>query len=126
MLNLKDCEHPKLSKTEVCESCPAPFGWTDLALCAYEQLDLMYPDETDIDSIIKCKSICSKCPVRGFCLELGWSEEYGIWGGFVPFERKRLRKIFNVKHKKVQDRRKMIRTIAYRLIQGENNGITSN
>ena len=115
-MNLKDCNHAKLNKSEVCATCPAPFGWTQHALCVYEKLDKMYPEESDIDSIVECKTLCSNCPVRGFCLELGWSDDYGIWGGFIPSERKRLRKIFNVKHKNIQDRRSMIRTIAYRLI----------
>ena len=116
MLNLKDCAHAKLNKAEVCAICPAPFGWQHHALCTDDKQDLMYPEESDIDSIIKCKTLCSNCPVRGFCLEIGWSDDWGIWGGFVPSERKLLRKIFNVKHKTIQDRRKMIRTIAHRLI----------
>lgn len=78
--------------------------------------DEMYPaDQDDQVAIIKCKTICSRCPVRGYCLELGWSEEWGIWSGFTPQERKRLRKIFSLNNKSKEEIRLMIRTIGHRL-----------
>lgn len=37
---------------------------------------------------------CKNCPVRNLCLEYAManSEEYGIWGGLTPMDRKRLRR----------------------------------
>jgi hypothetical protein len=44
------------------------------------------------------------------------NEDYGIWGGFTTTERKRLRKVFDLRHKEPKEIRKMIRTIAHRMI----------
>lgn len=30
---------------------------------------------------------CAQCPVRLACLEAGWNEEFGVWGGWSPQER---------------------------------------
>ncbi len=38
------------------------------------------------------RSICRGCSVRGPCLEAGWTESDGCWGGFAPAERIRLRR----------------------------------
>jgi len=80
-----------------------------------EDLDFMFPDETNPMQVSKCKALCNNCPVKGFCLEIGWSDDFGIWAGFTTNERKRLRRVFSVKDKSVIDRRSMIRTIAHRL-----------
>lgn len=75
----------------------------------------MFPDETNVIELAFSKSICMNCPVKGFCLEIGWSEENGIWAGFSTNERKRLRKVFSLKGKTLHERRTMIRTIAHRI-----------
>ena len=36
----------------------------------------------------KAKALCARCPVRRECLEYGIDEDYGIWGGSLPSERK--------------------------------------
>jgi WhiB family transcriptional regulator, redox-sensing transcriptional regulator len=115
-MNLKDCAHKKLAKTQVCATCTAPKGWEHFAQCTIQNLDAMYPDDSNVIAVAKAKRICSNCPVKGFCLELGWNEDYGIWGGFTSNERKRLRKVFDLKHKEPKEIRKMIRTIAHRMI----------
>jgi WhiB family redox-sensing transcriptional regulator len=40
------------------------------------------------------KKICSECPVKNLCLEyaLEQQEEFGIFGGLTPGERRRLRR----------------------------------
>lgn len=76
----------------------------------------MYPEDQDLLAIAKAKKICMNCPVKGFCLELGWNEDYGIWAGFTPTERKRLRKVFDLTQKNQKEARRMIRTIAHRMI----------
>lgn len=80
-----------------------------------EDLDFMFPDETNPMLVSKCKGLCQNCPVKGFCLEIGFNDDFGIWAGFTTAERKRLRKVFSLKDKSKIDRRVMIRTIAHRL-----------
>ena len=36
----------------------------------------------------KAKALCVRCPVRKKCLEYGIEEDYGVWGGALPSERK--------------------------------------
>ena len=40
----------------------------------------------------KAKALCDECPVQAECLEAGMDEEYGIWGGLSPKQRRRLKK----------------------------------
>ena len=54
------------------------------------------------------------CPVRGFCLEEGWNDKWGIWGSFTAAERVRLKKAFPLS-KDIKQRRQVIRVIAHRL-----------
>ena len=34
--------------------------------------------------------ICKPCPVKAQCLEAGWGDPYGIWGGTTPAQRRSL------------------------------------
>lgn len=117
MLNLKPCAHKTLNKSQICGTCEAPKDWQHLAHCTFQDPDLLYPEETDEKAVSIAKSICSNCPVKGFCLELGWSDDWGVWAGLTSVERKKLRKVFNIKDKSKIDRRLAIRTIAYRFIK---------
>lgn len=38
------------------------------------------------------REICLRCPVMAKCLQVGMFEEYGIYGGTTPEQRKRLRR----------------------------------
>ena len=38
------------------------------------------------------REICLRCPVIALCLKVGLREEYGIWGGTTPEQRKRLKR----------------------------------
>lgn len=38
------------------------------------------------------REICLRCPVMGKCLQVGMYEDYGIWGGSTPEQRRRIRK----------------------------------
>jgi hypothetical protein len=55
-----------------------------------------------------------RCPVRGYCLEMGWNDRWGIWGSFTSIDRERIRRAFKLPEK-AKDRRKIIRIIAHRL-----------
>jgi len=37
------------------------------------------------------KEICMRCPVVSECLQVGVYEDFGIWGGTTPQQRKRIR-----------------------------------
>jgi hypothetical protein len=36
--------------------------------------------------------ICQGCPVQPYCLEAGWMDQHGIWGGWTPEARRQHRK----------------------------------
>lgn len=70
------------------------WGWQDAAACRGEDIELFFgPDgerqpEREVRER-KAKAICSRCPVRGECLEYALSkpERYGVWGGLNEDER---------------------------------------
>lgn len=69
--------------------------WMDEAGCAGIGSDWWYPparrDGSD-DSGREAKRVCRSCPVRVECLEyaLAINEEFGIWGGLTPGERRKI------------------------------------
>lgn len=112
---LKDCNHPVIEGTQICGSgCPKPDDWQTHAKCLDVDPEMFFCEADDIPAIKKAIRICLSCPVRGFCLEDGWTNKFGVWGSFTAIERERLRKAFPMpndpKHK-----RKVIRVIAHRL-----------
>lgn len=73
---------------------PRP-AWMDEADCAGIGSDWWYPRaREDRASEIgrEAKRVCRNCPVRLECLEyaLDIKEEYGIWGGLTPGERRKI------------------------------------
>ncbi len=111
---LKDCNHKPIEGTDICADCPKPDDWQIKARCLDHDPELFFCEADDIPKIKQAVRICLGCPVRGFCLEDGWTNKWGIWGSFTAAERERLRKAFpmpnDVKHK-----RRVIRVIAHRL-----------
>jgi hypothetical protein len=66
-------------------------AWTDRALCAEIGVEPYF------NNYERAKASCLGCPVLNECLEwaLGfdeWMDQYGIFGGTSPSERKRLRR----------------------------------
>ena len=67
-------------------------------LCATEDPDLWFPefDERTADyahQADEAKEICAVCPIKSECLDYALTyEEYGIWGGATPSERRQIRK----------------------------------
>lgn len=41
------------------------------------------------------KFVCEHCPVLRECAEAGWEEEYGLWGGMTPKDRRNKRYALN-------------------------------
>jgi len=90
----------------------APDGWKQLATCGtLKDKDVMFPDEEDLVGVTIAKSICQLCPVRHFCLEVGWVEDHGIWGGFSSSDRQRLKRWLKLPHRAAPARR-LVRTLA--------------
>lgn len=66
--------------------------WVQDALCAQVDPDLFFVELGS--SASPARAICSKCPVAKMCLEeaLANNEEYGVWGGLTPPQRKEMRR----------------------------------
>lgn len=67
-----------------------PPEWTQDALCAQVDTDLFYPEQGG--STREAKAICARCPVAARCLAyaLEHNERYGIWGGVVERDRRKM------------------------------------
>lgn len=65
-------------------------GWRAEAACREADVELFFA--TDEDSQSEALDMCRTCPVRDACLDhaLTAREPYGIWGGTVEQDRKRL------------------------------------
>jgi WhiB family redox-sensing transcriptional regulator len=75
-----------------------------LALCKGEDVDMFYPPEYKHLTLVErkywrdrvgvAKALCAECPLREQCLK--WAidngEVFGVWGGYTPRERRRLRR----------------------------------
>jgi hypothetical protein len=74
-----DARHPSIDE-----------DWRVAAACSVPTVDpeIMYPHDSEDPTIARV--ICQECPVRPACLEDGLEEEWGVWGGYTPTERKRL------------------------------------
>lgn len=60
--------------------------WQFQALCTPDHFDLMFSELPS--KVARMKAICAECPVQSDCLQFGLSDEYGIFGGLTPSERK--------------------------------------
>ena len=65
--------------------------WRDQALCAEVDPEIFFVEKGG--SIAPAKRVCRSCDVRAECLEyaLENGEEFGIWGGLSPQERRCVR-----------------------------------
>lgn len=111
---LKDCHHKPIEGTAICATCPRPDDWNQHARCLDANPEIFYPEQDDFKTIDQAIRLCMSCPVRGFCLEVGWTDRWGIFGSFTVAERERLRKAFPLP-KDSASKRRIIRIIAHRL-----------
>jgi hypothetical protein len=70
-------------------------GWTEQGLCRKYHTDLWFPpvfsdERTAPESQYYeiAKMVCEQCPVISKCKHLGEDEEFGVWGGTSPQDRK--------------------------------------
>jgi WhiB family transcriptional regulator, redox-sensing transcriptional regulator len=93
------------AKNEAIGSYGVPIGqsavvntenWTDYAECAQSDPEL-FNDIQDRAKVKIAKKVCEACVSRLYCLDYAVvnGEQEGIWGGFTPTERKKLKVIAN-------------------------------
>ena len=64
------------------------------ALCVGQDLSLFYPTKGNQSPAVKT---CAECPAKDECLDHGLKhEEFGIWGGTSPLQRKKMRKTLGI------------------------------
>ena len=65
-------------------------SWTARAACEGVDTELFYPVAPEQEA--EALAICATCPVRAQCLDaaLRDREQYGIWGGTTPEQRRRI------------------------------------
>lgn len=66
--------------------------WHKHVLCSRTDPGLWFPEPGEDET--PAKVICGRCPVRAACLAyaLDTNEQYGIWGGLSPKERREIRR----------------------------------
>jgi len=69
--------------------------WTEMALCRTpegENVDLFYPETTAHggNHLAPARKLCLDCAVRYECLRFGLDEQWGVWGGHSPSQRRRI------------------------------------
>jgi WhiB family redox-sensing transcriptional regulator len=68
--------------------------WREYANCVGTDIELFFPERPGPASK-DARAICAACPVREDCLEdaLAYDDydDYGIWGGTTPGERRHIR-----------------------------------
>lgn len=64
--------------------------WQNYASCANTDPDAFFVEPGGDASY--AKRICSGCPVKIECLEQGFGEGYGVWGGRTERERRALKR----------------------------------
>lgn len=67
--------------------------WAKAACRGMAEEDIFFPDRSHgPNGADAAKAVCAGCPVRVECLEhaLEAQEEYGVWGGTTPAERRRM------------------------------------
>jgi len=76
---------------------PRSTDWHNDAACREVGLEMFFDMDQLSAQAAQAKAICADCPVRAQCLEWALSfdyidDEYGIFGGTGPAERRRLRR----------------------------------
>lgn len=71
---------------------PLADDWRNDALCLQVDPAIFHVEKDS--SVAPAKQVCETCPARTSCLEdaMARNEQWGIWGGRTPTERRRLRK----------------------------------
>ena len=69
--------------------------WHADAACRGMDPKIFYPEQGGYSTLaanVEAQATCDGCPVREQCGEQGARDEYGVWGGRRPEERRMLRR----------------------------------
>ena len=67
-------------------------NWRDDAVCARPEVAQEFWYSPDFGEQTVARSICADCSVRVPCLRDGLYDHHGVWAGYSPTERIRLRR----------------------------------
>lgn len=62
--------------------------WMTSDLPCVGQTAIFFPDNDDERLIGLAQEICADCDFRFACIDASLSEEFGIWGGLLPWQRR--------------------------------------
>lgn len=68
--------------------------WRHHAACRDEDPELFFPIGTSgpaLMQIEEARRVCRRCPVAEHCLNAGFGQHYGVWGGVSETERQSMR-----------------------------------
>lgn len=105
-----DCDNGcnPIPGSKCCPTCDPPDNWYKRIGCKDHDLELFFGGAAADRMAIR---VCAQCPVRPYCLEKGWDEEYGVWGGITEGQRRHLRYIMKLDHVSRRQRRRAIREL---------------
>lgn len=95
--------------TRICPGCDAPADWYDRIACKEQSNDLFFGGAASERIAIR---ICAGCEVRAYCLEKGWEEDHGVWGGYTASQRISIRTTLQLDKVTRRQRRTAIRELA--------------
>ncbi|AGI12995.1 WhiB family transcription factor [Mycobacterium phage Butters] len=74
------------------ETSCTPDEWTLGAACTQTDPEVFFPEKGE--PVGPARNICRRCEVQAKCLEvaLAREEEFGIWGGLTPNQRRALKR----------------------------------
>lgn len=61
------------------------YDWHKDAACRGLDPNLFFPERGTTAG--PAKAVCKTCPVKAECLEAGWDEHFGVWGGMTRKDR---------------------------------------
>jgi len=77
--------------------------WLKDAACTDADPDLFFAEHA-MENVREAQAICRRCPVQLDCLRAGQDEDFGIWGGMLPHERRRGRTRNRAKERRLRRR----------------------
>jgi WhiB family redox-sensing transcriptional regulator len=87
------CGHEAIPGTIACPTCDAPEDWREHAVCRQTDPEVFFPSSNDPRPATQVAlKTCASCPVKPYCLEEGWQDHYGIWGGWTAEARRKERR----------------------------------
>jgi WhiB family redox-sensing transcriptional regulator len=87
-------QHPSVHTDRAVEPIRSAV-WREAARCRGSSPAVFFPAEDEGPEAQRAKAICAACAVRKECLEeaLAAREQFGIWGGTTPRERRRIERM---------------------------------